>query len=340
MDFLIYLGFFILSFGLTAVLRTYALKVRCLDLPNHRSSHRVPTPRGGGLAFVVCFILALLLAVMLEKFSLRLFLVFLFAGGGVATLGWLDDRYGLTAWIRLLAQSMLALVAVWGLGLTQTGCLGWSVVASVFFGVFYLVWLTNLFNFMDGIDGLAVTESIFVAGGLILLGILLSDIHLNFILGCLIAALAGFTLWNFPRAYIFMGDVGSGFLGMALGIASLVFAQKSTTLFAAGLILMGVFISDATITLFVRGVRKERVWEAHRQHTYQHLARHWGSHVRVTLCVGIVNLVWLLPMAVLTVKGIWPPIWGIAIAYFPLIILMIKGEAGQPDAHIPAKSYF
>lgn len=324
MLFVFYTMLFLLSYGLTAYFRSYALKIGCIDTPNHRSAHDVPTPRGGGLAFVLCFLLGLMIAFLGGYIAKSFIVTFLIAGGGVAGIGWLDDRFFMSAGLRLLGQVEVAFLTLWSLGIQETGCLGLNPEVSMVLGLFYLVWLTNLFNFMDGIDGLAVMETICVALGMSLLGTLYRYQDMGVVLGGLIAAVLGFGIWNFPKARIFMGDVGSGFLGMTLGVVSLIFARENATLFWGSIMLMGVFVVDASLTLFIRALKRERIWEAHCQHAYQHVSRRVGSHVPVTLGVVLINMLWLLPVAVMTVLGVCSVRVGIVLAYLPLLGLVWK----------------
>jgi Fuc2NAc and GlcNAc transferase len=150
------------------------------------------------------------------------------------------------------------------------------------------------------------------------------------LLGC---AVAGFLFWNFPPARIFMGDAGSGFLGIILGILSLQAAWISSQLLWAWLILLGVFIVDATVTLIRRLVRGDKIYEAHRSHAYQFASRRFGRHLPVTSAVGVINLVWLLPIALcVTLFGLDGAL-GLIIAYIPLVILAIRFKAGTLEAN-------
>jgi Fuc2NAc and GlcNAc transferase len=148
----------------------------------------------------------------------------------------------------------------------------------------------------------------------------------------LAASVAGFLLWNFPPAKIFMGDAGSGYLGIALGILSLQAGWVEPSLFWAWLILLGVFVVDATVTLLRRMLCGERVYEAHRSHAYQYASRQFGRHLPVTLAVVVIDLFWLLPMAIWVGIGGLDGMLGVAIAYLPLIILALKFRAGQAEA--------
>jgi Fuc2NAc and GlcNAc transferase len=198
----------------------------------------------------------------------------------------------------------------------------------------YLVWLLNLYNFMDGIDGIAGMEAITVClGAAALVGLALgigsaADIGLPLLLA---GAVAGFLVWNFPPARIFMGDAGSGFLGITLGILSLHAGAIAPPLLWSWLILLGVFVADATVTLLRRLLRGERVYEAHRSHAYQQAARHYGRHLPVTLAVAAVNLAWLTPIAAGVAMRRIEPGAGLLIAYAPLFALAVRFRAGEPE---------
>lgn len=324
------------SFCLTWALRRYALARSIIDIPNARSSHSVPTPRGGGVAIVVTFLLALLLLGAVDLIGYRLMWALLGAGAVVSILGFLDDHGHIAARWRLLGHFVAAIWALFWLGglpalpiFGSTIELGWlgHALAAV-----YLVWLLNLYNFMDGIDGIASVEAICVClGGALLYG-LTSGVNLETGVPLLLAAaVAGFLFWNFPPARIFMGDAGSGFLGIALGVLSLQATWVSPELFWAWLVLLGVFTVDATFTLLRRLLRRDRVYEAHRSHAYQYAARHFGSHLSVTLAVLAINVLWLLPIAIWVAIGDMDGMSGLLIAYAPLALLAWKYHAGEPE---------
>ncbi|MDM7084846.1 glycosyl transferase, partial [Enterobacter hormaechei] len=147
----------------------------------------------------------------------------------------------------------------------------------------------------------------------------------------LIGAAAGFIVWNFPRAKIFMGDAGSGFLGITIGLMILHIAKADTHFFIAELCLLGVFIVDATTTLLRRLVAGKKVYEAHASHGYQILARKYGSHVPVTSLAIAVNLLWLFPFAFFIASGKIDGVVGLLIAWFPLLVVALKCGAGVKD---------
>jgi len=325
------------SFVLTGFLRCYALKKNLLDIPNARSSHSMSTPRGGGLAIVLVVLTGSLLFWWWDLLPSRIPWVMLGAGGLVALVGLLDDHGHVAARWRLLVHFVAAACALMWLGglppvvlFGATLDLGWLGYALA---TVYLVWLINLYNFMDGIDGIASIEAITVClGGVVLYWLVEPTGDTWIVPGLLLAAVAGFLPWNFPRAKIFMGDAGSGFLGLMLGVLSIQAAWVAPKLFWGWVILLGVFMVDATITLIRRILRKEKFYEAHCSHAYQHAARQLNSHIRVTLGIGLINLLWLLPIAALVVLKYIDGVIGVLITYIPLIILAIYFKAGTGDA--------
>lgn len=330
----------VLSFTLTAALRRYALVRSIIDIPNARSSHSVPTPRGGGVAIVVAFTLALPFLGWTHAVSSDVLIAAGGSGALIAIIGFMDDHGHIAARWRLLGHFAAAAWALFWLGglpaITLFGMsvdLGW---AGGVLAAFYLVWMLNLYNFMDGIDGIASVEAICVCLGICLL-YWLSGLEGLVLLPLLLAmAVAGFLFWNFPPARIFMGDAGSGFLGMILGVLSIQAAWASSQLLWAWLILLGVFIVDATFTLIRRLVRGDKVYEAHRSHAYQFASRRWGKHLPVTLAVATLNLFWLLPIAMCVVLLGLDGALGVVIAYIPLIALALKFHAGELESSVSA----
>ncbi|ALP54791.1 glycosyl transferase [Candidatus Tenderia electrophaga] len=330
----------VLSWGLTGLLRRYALERSLLDLPNERSSHAVAMPRGGGLAIVLTCLAGVLFAGWAGMIALNVVWALLGAGALVALVGWLDDHGHVAARWRLLAHFLGAMWVLWWLGglppllllfgaVIDLGWLGHGV------GVLYLVWLLNLYNFMDGIDGIAGIEAVTVCFGGGVLYIFSPMANQEWIVPILLlATVLGFLVWNFPKARIFMGDAGSGFLGMMLGVLSLQAGWVAPELFWGWLILLGVFIVDATVTLFRRVQRGDKFYEAHRSHAYQYASRYYGSHKKVSLAVGFINSLWLLPVAILVGLGVLDGVIGMVLAYAPLILLAFRYKAGARELQV------
>jgi Fuc2NAc and GlcNAc transferase len=277
-----FLGAAIASWLLTGALRRYALRSELLDLPNERSLHRTPTPRGGGGAIALVTLAGLAIAALLSKIPAEVGWALGVGGALVAGVGWLEDRRGIRARVRATIHGAAALWAVywiWG-----------ELTLGAFAGAICIMWAINLYNFMDGIDGLAGVEasSVGVIAGTLFLMAGRADLA---VVAFLVAAGAtGFLGWNWPPARIFMGDVGSGFLGFTFGALSLIAGRSGALPIALCLLLAGVFAFDATVTLLRRAVRGERWYQAHRSHAYQRLVQAGRSHAEVSSGVLLVNL--------------------------------------------------
>ncbi|MBS1156630.1 MAG: glycosyl transferase [Proteobacteria bacterium] len=324
------------SFFLTWALRRYALARSLMDIPNERSSHKIPTPRGGGVAIVVSFLLTLVYLFFNSSISYSDFYAFIGAGALIAVIGFIDDHGHVSARWRLLGHFTAAawLLAWFGkipifsiVGIQVD--LGWS--AYVLFAL-YLVWLLNLYNFMDGIDGIASIEGVTTCLAGVFLAVL-CDLPMSVWIFPLIlsAAMMGFLIWNFPPAKIFMGDAGSGFLGLTIAGISIQMSIHANQLFWSWVILLGVFVVDATTTLLRRVLRGEKFYEAHRSHAYQYVSRKLGAHRPVSLSVAAINLLWLLPLAWFVAKGLLDGVLGCLVAYAPLVFLAFQFKAGTRE---------
>jgi Fuc2NAc and GlcNAc transferase len=331
---------FVASALITAGVRMVLARQGMMDFPNSRSSHAVPVPRGGGVAIVVVFLSAVVW--ILLKHGIPGQLAWSLVGGGLAIsiVGFLDDRFKLPPWPRLAVHSLAAAWALWCLGSMQPSQFdnstligSWASRTAEFAG---LVWLTNLFNFMDGIDGLAGMEAVCVSafgGTLLFRGGLPSNSQLSWLLA---AASLGFLLWNWPPAKIFMGDVGSGFLGFTLGTLALFSSSSNSGLIWPWLILLAAFIVDATVTLLRRMFSRARWYEAHRSHAYQHAAQAWASHTKVTLAVAVINIGWLFPLAWAASRFPQAAPAFAVVAAVPLVFITLQFEAGreQPSSDV------
>ena len=328
--------FFLLAFAMTYFMRAYALKKNIIDNPNERSSHSVPTPRGGGVAVVCSYLLALAVLIYSQQLTVHIGLTLMVAGFVIALLGFLDDHGHINSMLRLAIHFLVAIGAVISLGgfaeVTIFNGVQLGFIANII-AVLFLVWLLNLYNFMDGINGIASVEAITTTASMAILYYLLNTSLNSDLLWLLAACVFGFLLWNFPKAKIFMGDACSGFLGLTLGILALIALKENLALFCAWIICLGVFVVDATYTLIKRVLNGHKMYDAHRSHSYQILSRKWGSHTPVTLAVAAINLFWLFPVAYITVTQQWVyPEIAVLIAYLPLVFLAIKLKAGNPDA--------
>ncbi|MHB1128765.1 MAG: MraY family glycosyltransferase [Ilumatobacteraceae bacterium] len=326
------------AFVLTLAIQGNGFRLSRLDIPNHRSSHVIPTPRGGGIAIVLIvlttFVGLWLTNTMAPRDALSI-------GTGsliVAVVGHLDDRGRLTSarW-RLLGHLVAAIIILIGLhGLPTLAVFGMSIdlgVMGSILGVLYLVWLLNLFNFMDGIDAITGVETLTTAScGAYLMWDIAPTSQLWFAPLALAGATLGFLILNWPPAKIFIGDVGSGFIGIMIGALSIQAAHIASQLGWSWVILMGVFIVDATVTLIRRALRRERLYIAHRNHAYQHVAIRVGRHRPVSIGVGVINLFWLFPIALLVAHETIDGVSGVLIAYVPLVIAAALLGAGRAES--------
>lgn len=317
---------------LTGVLRRYARGHDLFDVPNARSSHTIPTPRGGGFAIVIVVLAAFAALWWTERFHAQTLFILLFGGGGIALLGFWDDHKNLPVLWRGLVQGIIAILTVASIDVMpglqvgeHTYYLGWP---ALLLAILVVVWLVNLYNFMDGIDGIASVEAISIAVGAALL---IADPDTQLLISLVACAAAGFLVWNWPPAKIFMGDAGSGFLGYVFAVFALSTASMGLMSLWVWLILGGVFFVDSTFTVIRRMSRGDRWYEAHCSHAYQRLAKKWGSHQSVTLLVAAINTFWLLPWA-------WwchhnPNLGWLAclIALFPLVTGVILSGAGLEE---------
>jgi Fuc2NAc and GlcNAc transferase len=306
----------------TRAVRRYAQQ-RLIDRPNERSSHVVPTPKGGGLALIAAFLAAgtvLALAGVLER---RTATALLPGVAAIAVLGWVDDHRHLRNLLRFGFHIVAALWAVaWlggvpalqvGVGTLRLGAAGWVV------GVVAIVWAINLYNFMDGIDGLAAGEAVTVGGAAAVLLWIAGAPGLAAVSLAMAAAAGGFLVWNWHPARIFMGDVGSAALGYAFGVLAIASENAGAVPALAWVLLAGVFVGDATLTVLRRGVRGEPVFSAHRVHAYQRAVQGGLSHARVTGTVLLLNAVLALLAAAAVLR---PALLPAALAAGALLLLV------------------
>jgi Fuc2NAc and GlcNAc transferase len=311
------------TFLLTGLVRNWAIRRAILDHPNERSSHTSPTPRGAGIALAFVILGALFAFGFAGTLPWKT--VIALAGGGaiVAGVGWADDVRSLSAQWRLAFHFLAAAWTVAWLGGMPAVSLGEKSavlgLAGSALAIIGIVWAINLFNFMDGIDGIAGIEALCVAtiGGALLLAVSARGLaHLSFVVG---GAALGFLLWNWPPAKIFLGDVGSGFIGfMIAGVAVASENDRAVPVMVWG-ILAAVFIVDATLTFF-RRLRSGHWREAHRNHAYQRAVQSGLSHLAVSRIVAVLNL-FLGGLAAASITG------GLPIPVAALLALLVVGSA-------------
>ena len=310
---LILLFAFLMSFILTWMAHRYFLHKNILDFPNERSSHLTPTPRGGGIAIVITFILSLLAFYITGLIESNLAFALIGGGIGIASVGYWDDVSSVNARIRIIAHSLAAFWVIYWIGeltILNFGIINISLQSfSILFTIVSIVWCINFYNFMDGLDGLAGTEGVFVS---LIAGTALwltGAYSLSLVMWLLVAAIAGFTVWNWPPAKIFLGNVGSEFLGFTFATLGLYTVKKGILSITFWWLILAVFFCDATFTLLYR-IYKGKPWYcAHKEHAYQHLISHGATHKKITLSIASINIFILLPMALLSLYYPLTSLW-------------------------------
>ena len=320
----IFLCLFVLFLSLvfTGILRFYALKQGLLDIPNERSSHLNPTPRGGGLSITISVLLSTGIMYYLGLLSFDVLIAFGTGGLIVAIIAWFDDHKDIPAIWRAIFYTIAAIWSVSWLGGLDKITLGAQEISLGFTGTFLavlgIVWLTNLYNFMDGTDALASVQAI--CAGIIsgILFLLSGKIDLATLCFVIATSSAGFMYWNWPPAKIFMGDVGSCLIGFSFGVLALLGEKSNTLPVLVWFIFMAAFICDASLTLFMRLLKKEKWYKAHRVHAYQRIVQMGCSHAQLATGLLLLNILFLWPMAYIAYR--WEKIS--VIAMMSVLILM------------------
>ncbi len=307
----------------TGLVRRFAGAGVLLDVPNPRSSHTTPVPRGGGLAFVVTVLTALVLLAALGWMDSSLAWATVPAGLAIAIVGWLDDRRGLSSGVRIAVHAVAASWILLRLGPVAALQLGERTLALGVFAwpvsLLGLVWLGNAFNFMDGIDGIAAGTAFTAGAAGAVLCALAGATGPAWLAAVVAAGALGFLPWNWAPARIFMGDVGSVFLGLMLGVAGLVADRAGAVPVLLWALLLGTFLFDATVTLLRRMARGEPWRRAHRSHAYQRAAQSGLGHGTVTGAVLVVNVT----LAALVAAGVRRPAFQAGAVVVGLGILVV-----------------
>lgn len=275
---MIYMILLLISFLLTYFIKNYMIKKSLVASVNERSSHTVPTPHGGGIAIAITWFIGLFYLYFIGQIENNLFYALLF-GVVISIVSFFDDIYELSPKVRLIIQAIVAIGGLYFLGGFETLTFGiFDIQNSIFTNIFaflMIIWFINLYNFLDGINGYAGSEAVFLSlAGFILFG------GNHFLV--LAVAVLGFLYWNWNKAKIFMGDVGSTLLGYNVAIFTIYYANQEPTNFWIWIILFGVYWFDATLTLIRRKLNKEKLSLAHKKHAYQRLTQAGWSHYKVT----------------------------------------------------------
>jgi Fuc2NAc and GlcNAc transferase len=321
----------LIAWSTTLMVCRRAERLRLIEVPNARSSHVAPTPSGGGIGIVLAALPAglWLCRDCADGYAWVHALALL-----IAAVGLWDDLRPISKRLRFATQ-IIACVAL-AVMLAPIPDLPLAIPILAILGVLAGVWWINLFNFMDGIDGIAASQAVFMLVGAALAGIIFHPASIDapslLWLLTLAAACMGFLWHNWAPARIFMGDIGSTYLGFMILSLALITVREGWLSYPFWLVLGALFISDATVTLLRRMASGQNWLEAHRSHAYQRLARQLGSHAKTTSLAIAVNCLWLAPLAFITLA--WPAWSRIALvaAYLPIVVGVIALGAGRPEA--------
>lgn len=333
---IVYTLIILLAWAITAWMRQYALRKEILDHPNHRSAHAVPTPTGGGISIVLIFMLGSLSLWISDHLSTQLFLAIGIGGILVAAVGWMDDKYDVPiVWRAILYLLAVAWAVYWVAGIAPTSGIYPMLTYSLI--VLAVAWLVNLYNFMDGTDGLAAIETIYIALITAILLFLSGQTGLSALLLILSASCIGFLIWNWPPARIFMGDTGSCLIGFVIGVSAYTSSSSDILPLSIWLILLSVFICDATLTLMKRILNREKWYMAHRSHAYQLIVHAGYTHKQLLIAVVVFNVLVLLPLAITVYYApLWQ--WWLASAAWIItgsawVMIQLKYRQGMDKQH-------
>jgi len=275
----------------------WAISRSVLDLPNERSSHSTPTPRGGGIAIAITWFLTIIYLFFRRELDAQLFWALL-CGIPIFAIGLIDDIITISPKVRFVVQIVSAAIAVFLLGGLKSIDIGYRTLSVPYLfsliAIIGVVWFTNLFNFLDGIDGYISSEVIFIGFAIFFL---FGDLAPAF----LAIITAGFLVWNWQPAKIFMGDVGSTLLGFTIGVFAIHYQNTGESSIFIWLMLTSLFWFDATLTLCRRWRNGEKLSQAHRKHVYQRIVQAGFSHQK-TVVYGIMINFFILLLVIIAIK--------------------------------------
>ena len=299
-----------------------------LDHPNDRSSHVIPTPRGGGIAVIAAIVATALGAAMARGEPAGGMGVAMALAIGLAVVSFIDDLRNLSAGIRLTAHGVAVVGGLWALGGHGAFAAYLPQPLDLTLTALAWLWFINLYNFMDGIDGIVGSETAAIAlgiGGLAVLG--LAPASLLGPSAAILGAALGFLIWNWHRARIFLGDSGSIPIGFLVGYLLIDTAQPGGPALAAALVLPLVFVVDASVTLIRRLARGKKPTEAHREHAYQRAVQGGWPHDRVCGAVLAANALLIAIAWGLAAVNPWAALAaGLAVAALAYLLLMRVGR--------------
>lgn len=303
-----------------------ALRNKIISSPNFRSLHSSESITGGGAVFSLVFFLTIVYFWIIGLIIDKIFFVLGIGGFCATLLGFLDDLFDISAIKKLFFHSILSAWSIYWLELGIFSNTNW-IPQSISMGlsILFLVWVINAYNFIDGIDGLAISGATFIFGGLILIMIITNNTsELTIIYFSLLGCALAFLIFNWPPARIFMGDSGSIFLGYLIGTLFLLTIERGDVTVWTWLVIFGYFFADTTITQFMRLILVQKWYKAHRSHAYQNLARITGSHFKVTSIIIIYHLAWLLPLMIFSIKLPNFSMLAAVLAILPAMLFCIK----------------
>lgn len=272
---------------MTMIIKSISSKFQIIDIPNDRSSHLTPTPRGGGLAIVITWYIGLFFLFLNESIDNSLFYA-LMCGAALALISLIDDIRGVNPLVRMIVQALTAISSFVFLGGIEHNIIldpGFNLNILIYpITITGMIWFINLYNFLDGIDGYASVEAISIA----IIFFILTGESLNLIF---IASIIGFLIWNWPKARIFMGDIGSTQMGFILIVFSIYYHNINSMPIKVWVLLLTPFWFDATLTLYRRWRNNEKLTRAHKKHIYQRLAQSGFSHQKIDLLLILLNIV-------------------------------------------------
>jgi len=306
--------------------KKYAIYIGIISNPNYRTLHELSTPRGGGIVFSILFILAIFLIWPYLELSNNLFLILGVGGGMAALFGFIDDIKDIRARIKLIIQLLLSGWVVYWLYSDNLLLLNWiPIFITIPACLFFMVWMMNAYNFMDGVDGMAASGAIFASLTLALVLFLTDNsVELILIFILIAATVGGFIIFNWPPATIFMGDAGSVFLGYVFGSLMLFTTLNGYLSIWIWLMVFGYFFADTTVTQIVRFILVKKWYLAHQSHAYQNLARITESHLKVTSGVILYNIIWILPLTILSALQPEMEILAAILAITPAMVFAYK----------------
>jgi Fuc2NAc and GlcNAc transferase len=308
------------SLAIAAGYYRFALRYGPLAMPNYRSLHKKPVPRGAGLAIAASVLAGISVSSMLEHVSFEHWMIYVLGGAVIAVLGVADDRLDLSASVRLPCQIAAAIWIIWWLGgseLMATWFPGLPAIPLASLLVFVTVWFYNAYNFIDGIDGMAGTATIFI--GATMGWVLWERGHLMLATWCglLASGSAAFLVFNWPVAKMFMGEAGSSFISFIFSAVCLESVRADPTVLWYWLLAGAYYFADTTLTTLTRALTVRGWYRPHRSHAYQNLARIW-SHRRVLMLVLACDIFWVFPWILLLTAFPGMAAVGIVVVYLPI----------------------